>query len=58
MGDGLNIINATWLPGFSSEPYSYGIWLIYVGILLNIYTSTHYLKEAHSKYKEALNEKR
>ena len=52
---GLGIINASWLPGFSSEPYSVGIWLIYIGILLNLYTSTHYIKVAISKLREAKN---
>lgn len=52
---GIGIINATWLPGFSSETYSIGIWLIYIGILLNMHTSTHYIREAISKLREAKN---
>lgn len=55
---GLNIVNFTWLPGFSGDIYSVGIWFIYLGILLNIHTSTHYIKEALKIHKEAKNAKR
>lgn len=55
MVPGFNIINVGWLPGFASGVYSVGIWPIYIGILLNIYTSTYYIKEAYTIYKEATN---
>lgn len=55
---GLGIINVSWLPGFSSLPYFWGIWPIYIGIILNIVSSSHYIKNAVQKFKEAKNAER
>lgn len=57
-GMGLGIINVSWLPGFSSDYYFLGIWPVYIGIFLNIFTSTYYIKAAIAKYKEVKNEKK
>ena len=54
-GIGLGIINVSWLPGFSNDYYFLGIWPVYIGIFLNIFTSTYYVKAAIVKYKEVKN---
>lgn len=55
---GLGIIDVSWLPGFSNDYYFWGIWLVYIGIFLNIFTTSHYVAQAVNKFKEALNDKK
>ena len=39
---GLGVTDAIWLPGFSAEPYSWGIWFVYAGLLLALLTTLYY----------------
>lgn len=39
---GLGITNFPWLPGFTSEAVSWGIWPVYIGLILGIFTTTYY----------------
>lgn len=43
---GLGVCDFSWLPGFSSEPYSWGFWFVYAGLILNIFTTTYYIVAA------------
>ena len=40
---GLGLVDVGWLPGFNSEPASWGIWFIYAGLIMGIYTTFHYI---------------
>lgn len=40
---GLGLVDIAWLPGFSSEPYSWGIWLVYIGLILAFVTTIYYV---------------
>ena len=40
---GLGLTDAAWLPGFTAAPVSWGIWFIYVGLILAIGTTVYYL---------------
>ena len=50
---GLGMVDAAWLPGFNSEPYSWGIWLVYAGLLLALATTAYYVVAALIKIREA-----
>jgi cardiolipin synthase len=43
---GLGVCDFSWLPGFSSDLYSWGFWFAYAGIFLNIFTTTYYIVAA------------
>ncbi len=42
---GLGLVDAAWLPGFSADPYSWGFWFVYAGLLLAIATTTYYVRK-------------
>lgn len=46
---GLGITEALWLPGFSGELYSWGIWFVYAGLLLALVTTAIYAVSAWAK---------
>lgn len=50
---GLGMVDAAWLPGFNFEPYSWGIWFVYAGLLLALATSAYYIVAALIKIREA-----
>lgn len=50
---GLGMVDAAWLPGFNSEPYSWGIWFVYAGLLLALATTAYYVVAALIKILEA-----
>lgn len=50
---GLGIVEASWLPGFDSAPYSWGIWFVYAGLLLALATTVYYVLAALAKIREA-----
>ena len=43
--NGMGLVEFSWLPGFNSEPVSWGIWFVYAGLLLGIYTTCHYVSK-------------
>jgi cardiolipin synthase len=43
---GLGICDIGWLPGFTAEPVSWGIWFIYAGLLLSFGVTGHYIRYA------------
>ena len=47
--NGLGVIDAVWLPGFSSELYSWGIWFVYAGLVLALITTAYYIVVALAK---------
>lgn len=50
---GLGVCDLSWLPGFSSEQYSWGFWFAYAGIVLNVFTTTYYLVKGVQGMKQA-----
>lgn len=53
--EGLGLVDVSWLPGFSQEPFSWGIWFVYLGLLLGIFTTIYYVTKA--LYKISHNDK-
>lgn len=51
--DGLGIVPFSWLPGLSSDPYSWGIWFVYAGLVLALLTTLYYSIAAAKKLSEA-----
>lgn len=39
---GLGITEFQWLPGFTAEAVSWGIWPVYAGVLLGVFTTAYY----------------
>lgn len=52
-GFGPGIVDISWLPGLGGDIFLWGIWPVYIGIILNIYTSTFYIKEAITRYNKS-----
>lgn len=50
---GLGLCDISWLPGFTSEAVSWGIWFVYAGLILAIGTTIHYCVAAYGKLKAA-----
>lgn len=50
---GLGMVDAAWLPGFNFEPYSWGIWFVYAGLLLALATTAYYIVAALIKIRVA-----
>jgi len=40
---GLRLVSFSWLPGFGWEPFSLGIWFVYVGFVLSVSTGVVYI---------------
>lgn len=40
---GLGICDFAWLPGFNGLMWSWGIWLIYLGLFVGVFTTTYYI---------------
>ena len=40
---GLGIVRSTWLPGLCSGVFSVGIWLVYAGLILGVFTTSYYV---------------
>lgn len=40
--NGLGMVDAAWLPGLSSSLYPWGIWFVYIGLVLQIGVTVYY----------------
>ncbi len=40
---GLGITDVSWLPGFNACDVCFGIWIVYAGLVLNIFTTAFYI---------------
>lgn len=47
---GLNVVDATWLPGLNSASYSWGIWPVYIGLVLALITTVYYISMTLYKF--------
>ncbi len=50
---GLGWFEASWLPGFSSDACSWGIWFVYAGLLLGLFTTLYYVLAGYRKMQKA-----
>jgi cardiolipin synthase len=50
---GLGICDVSWLPGFNTVSCSWGIWLVYIGLCLGVYTTIYYVVQANKALKKA-----
>ena len=48
---GLGVTDISWLPGFNANPVCWGIWVVYAGLLLNIFTTSYYIFDAYRRLK-------
>jgi len=54
---GLGWCDAPWLPGFNTVSCSWGIWCIYLGLCIGVFTTVYYVITAYKKLREALSRK-
>lgn len=40
---GLGIVSTSWLPGLNAATYSWGIWFVYLGLILGLFTTIYYI---------------
>lgn len=50
---GLGWFEASWLPGFGSEACSWGIWFVYAGLLIGLFTTLYYVLAGYRKMQKA-----
>ena len=55
---GLGICDFAWLPGFNSASCSWGIWSIYIGLCIGVFTTIYYVVKAYDEWKKARNARR
>lgn len=55
---GFGLVDASWLPGFNSDLYCGGIWFVYLGLALSLYTTAYYTVNAYKAKLEALAEQK
>ena len=46
---GLGVCDVSWLPGFNMQPAGWGIWFIYAGLVLCVYTTIYYARTGARK---------
>ncbi|ACU94434.1 phosphatidylglycerophosphate synthase [Cryptobacterium curtum DSM 15641] len=49
---GLGMVDVAWLPGFNHELVGWGIWFVYAGMLLGVFTTSYYVYAAISKVRQ------
>lgn len=50
---GLGWFETSWLPGFGFEACSWGIWFVYAGLLLGLFTTLYYVLAGYRKMQKA-----
>ena len=50
---GLGICDIAWLPGLNSLTWSWGIWPVYAGLFLGVFTTTYYVVKGFQGMREA-----
>ena len=53
---GIGLVDASWLPGLNSDPYSWGIWFVYAGMILALFTTVYYVVAALREIRAAKSE--
>lgn len=52
---GFAVCNFAWLPGFNGVECSWGIWFIYLGLCLGVFTTVYYIASAIRALRKASN---
>lgn len=50
---GLGLCDVAWLPGFNSVACSWGIWSIYIGLCLGVFTTIYYVVRGITEMRKA-----
>ncbi len=50
---GLGVVDAAWLPGFNAQACSWGMWFVYLGLILALLTTAYYVVSAIAKVRAA-----
>ena len=50
---GLGWFDVSWLPGFGSVACSWGIWFVYAGLLVGLFTTMYYVLAGYRKMQKA-----
>lgn len=50
---GLGVVDAAWLPGLSAGMYCWGIWFVYAGLVLALFTTIYYIATGWKRMQEA-----
>lgn len=50
---GLGWFDVSWLPGFGSRACSWGIWFVYAGLLVGLFTTMYYVLAGYRKMQKA-----
>lgn len=50
---GLGVCDIAWLPGLNSLTWSWGIWLVYAGLFLGVFTTSYYVVKGFQGMREA-----
>lgn len=50
---GLGWFDVSWLPGFGSQACSWGIWFVYAGLLVGLFTTLYYVLAGYRKMQKA-----
>ena len=50
---GLGVCDIAWLPGLNSLTWSWGIWPVYAGLFLGVFTTTYYVVKGFQGMREA-----
>lgn len=50
---GLGVCDIAWLPGLNSLTWSWGIWPVYAGLFLGVFTTTYYVGKGFQGMREA-----
>ena len=50
---GLGWFDVSWLPGFGSVACSWGIWFVYAGLLVGLFTTMYYILAGYRKMQKA-----
>ena len=53
---GFCVVDVSWLPGLNSDPYSWGIWFVYAGMILALFTTIYYVVAALREIRAAKSE--
>ncbi|MBO4352537.1 MAG: CDP-alcohol phosphatidyltransferase family protein [Eggerthellaceae bacterium] len=54
---GLGLVDVGWLPGFNAFDCSWGIWFVYIGLIIGVFTTIFYVKQgiaALKRHREVL----
>ena len=49
---GLGLCDISWLPGFNSIACSWGIWSVYLGLCIGVFTTIYYVLQAYGELKK------